>query len=223
MEPVGYGVYTDASKKGLGCVLMQKRRVVAYVSRQLKDQEKNYPTHDLELGAVVYAMKIWRHYLYGEECEIHTDHQSLKYIFTQRDLNMRQCRWFELLKDYDSKMFYHPTKANVVADALSRKSSDGETDSEVLMEQLSQQFSIVQIDEVLTGGPPIMAALVVQPQSLDIIRKAQEDDLELQDLIDRTRPGEASGFYPTEEGTLKTSSGRIVIPNDAELRRDILD
>jgi hypothetical protein len=223
MEPVGYVVYTDASKKGLGCVLMQKRRVVAYVSRQLKDQEKNYPTHDLELGAVVYAMKIWRHYLYGEECEIHTDHQSLKYIFTQRDLNMRQCRWFELLKDYDSKMFYHPTKANVVADALSRKSSDGETDSEVLMEQLSQQFAIVQIDEVLTGGPPIMAALVVQPQSLDIIRKAQEDDLELQDLIDRTRPGEASGFYPTEEGTLKTSSGRIVIPNDAELRRDILD
>jgi len=160
MEPVGYVVYTDASKKGLGCVLMQKRRVVAYVSRQLKDQEKNYPTHDLELGAVVYAMKIWRHYLYGEECEIHTDHQSLKYIFTQRDLNMRQCRWFELLKDYDSKMFYHPTKANVVADALSRKSSDGETDSEVLMEQLSQQFSIVQIDEVLTGGPPIMAALI---------------------------------------------------------------
>jgi hypothetical protein len=223
MEPVGYVVYTDASKKGLGCVLMQKRRVVAYVSRQLKDQEKNYPTHDLELGAVVYAMKIWRHYLYGEECEIHTDHQSLKYIFTQRDLNMRQCRWFELLKDYDSKMFYHPTKANVVADALSRKSSDGETDSEVLMEQLSQQFAIVQIDEVLTGGPPIMAALVVQPQSLDIIRKAQEDDLELQDLIDRTRPGEASGFYPTEEGTLKTSSGRIVVPNDAELRRDILD
>jgi len=223
MEPVGYVVYTDASKKGLGCVLMQKRRVVAYVSRQLKDQEKNYPTHDLELGAVVYAMKIWRHYLYGEECEIHTDHQSLKYIFTQRDLNMRQCRWFELLKDYDSKMFYHPTKANVVADALSRKSSDGETDSEVLMEQLSQQFAIVQIDEVLTGGPPIMAALVVQPQSLDIIRKAQEDDLELQDLIDRTRPGEASGFYPTEEGTLKTSSGRIVIPNDTELRREIID
>jgi len=84
MESVGYVVYTDASKKGLGCVLMQQGRVVAYASSQLKEHEKNYPTHDLELAAVVYALKIWRHYLYGEKCEIHTDHQSLKYFFTQR-------------------------------------------------------------------------------------------------------------------------------------------
>jgi hypothetical protein len=174
----------------------------------------------LELAANVYALKIWRHYLYGEECEIHTNHQSLKYIFTQRDLNMRQRRWLEVLKDYDSKMFYHPAKANVMTDTPSRKSRDGETNTKVLIEQLSQQFAIVQIDEVLTSGPPIIAALVVQPQSLNIIRHAQENDLELQGLIDRC--AEASRFYLTEEGTLKTSSGRTVIPNDAELRRDIL-
>jgi hypothetical protein len=92
-ESVGYVVYTYVFWKGLGCVLMQEGRVVAYVSRQLKDHEKNYPTHDLELAAVVHALKIWRHYLCGAWCEIHTDHQSLKYLFTQKDLNMRQRRW----------------------------------------------------------------------------------------------------------------------------------
>jgi ribonuclease HI len=223
MESIGYVVYTDASKKGLGCVLMQQGRVVAYASRQLKEHEKNYPTHDLELAAVVYALKIWRHYLYGKECEIHTDHQSLKYIFTQKDLNMRQRRWLEVLKDYGSKKFYNPAQANVVADALSRKSRDDETNSEELMNQLSQQFAMVQIDKLMIGSPPIMATLVVQPHSLDRIRHAQEDDLELHDLIDRTRCDEAMGFYLTGEGMLKTSSGRTIIPNDAELRRNILD
>jgi ribonuclease HI len=153
-------------------VLMQQGCVVAYASRQLKEHEKNYPTHDLELAAVVYALKIWRHYLYGEECEIHTDHKSLKYIFTQRDINMRQRRWLEVLKDYDSKMFYHPAKANIVADALTRKARDDETNPEELMDQLSQQIAIVQIDKVMKGGSPIMVALVVQPLSLDRIRLA---------------------------------------------------
>jgi ribonuclease HI len=172
MESVGYVVYTDASKKGLGCVLMQQGRVVAYASRQLKEHEKNYPTHDLELAAVVHALKIWRHYLYGKKCEIHTDHQCLKYIFTQRDLNMRQRRWLEVLKDYDSQMLYHPAKANVVADALSRKYREDEADLEEILSQLSQQFAVVQIDEVLTGGPPVMAALVVESMSEDIIKMA---------------------------------------------------
>jgi hypothetical protein len=116
-------VYSDASKKGLGCVLMQNGKVIAYASRQLKDYEQNYPTHDLELAAVVFALKIWRHYLYGEKCEIYTDHKSLKYFFTQKELNMRQRRWLELIKDYDCEINYHPGKANVVADALSRKST----------------------------------------------------------------------------------------------------
>ena len=116
-----YTVYSDASRIGLGCVLMQDGKVVAYASRQLMPHEQNYPTHDLELAAVVFALKIWRHYLYGEKCRIFTDHKSLKYLLTQNDLNLRQRRWLELLKDYDCIIDYHLGKANVVADALSRK------------------------------------------------------------------------------------------------------
>jgi len=114
-------VYCDASHQGLGCVLMQRDKVIAYASRQLKVHEKNYTTHDLELGAVVFALKIWRHYLYGTKCVVYTDHKSLQHIFDQKMLNMRQRRWVELLNDYDCEIRYHPGKANVVADALSRK------------------------------------------------------------------------------------------------------
>jgi hypothetical protein len=103
-------------------VFMQDRRVVAYASRQLKTHEQNYLTHNLELAAVVHALKIWRHYLVGNKCKIYTDHKSLKYIFTQPDLNLRQRRWLELIKDYDLEIHYHPGKANIVADALSEKS-----------------------------------------------------------------------------------------------------
>ncbi|GJR55247.1 putative reverse transcriptase domain-containing protein [Tanacetum coccineum] len=113
--------YCDASKKGLGAVLMQREKVIAYASRQLKIHEKNYTTHDLELGAVVFALKIWRHYLYGTKCTVFTDHKSLQHILNQKELNMRQRRWLELLSDYDCEIRYHPGKANVVADALSRK------------------------------------------------------------------------------------------------------
>ncbi|KAI3821253.1 hypothetical protein L1987_08816 [Smallanthus sonchifolius] len=114
-------VYCDASNQGLSCVLMQRGKVIAYASRQLKIHEKNYTTHDLELGAVIFALKIWRHYLYGTKCVVFTDHKSLQHIFNQKELNMRQRRWVELLNDYDCEIRYHPGKANVVADALSRK------------------------------------------------------------------------------------------------------
>ncbi|MGI4715133.1 Ty3/Gypsy family RNase HI domain-containing protein, partial [Klebsiella pneumoniae] len=115
---LGYTVYCDAPTEGFGCVLMQLAKVVAYASRQLKIHEHNYPTHDLELGAVVFALKCWRHYLFGERFEVFSNHKSLKYVFTQRDLNMRQRRWMEYLEQYDFDLQYHPGKANVVADAL---------------------------------------------------------------------------------------------------------
>ncbi|GJS55061.1 putative reverse transcriptase domain-containing protein [Tanacetum coccineum] len=114
-------VYCEASHQGLGAVLMQREKVIAYASRQLKPNEENYTTHDLELGAVVFALKIWRHYLYGTKYTMFTDHKSLEHILNQKELNIRQRRWLELLADYDCEIRYHPGKANVVADALSRK------------------------------------------------------------------------------------------------------
>ncbi|GJZ77502.1 putative reverse transcriptase domain-containing protein [Tanacetum coccineum] len=117
-------VYCDASLKGFGAVLMQREKVIAYASRQLRKNEENYTTHDLELGAVVFSLRLWRHYLYGTKCTVYTDHKSLQYILDQKELNMRHRRWIELLSDYDCVIRYHPGKANVVTDALSRKDKE---------------------------------------------------------------------------------------------------
>ncbi|GKB45974.1 putative reverse transcriptase domain-containing protein, partial [Tanacetum coccineum] len=117
-------VYCDASLKGYVAVLMQRKKVIAYASRQLKVHEENYTTHDLELGAVVFALRLWRHYLYGTKCVVFTDHKSLRYILNQKELNLRQRRWIELLSDYDCEIWYHHGKANVVADVLIRKGRD---------------------------------------------------------------------------------------------------
>ncbi|GJV20014.1 putative reverse transcriptase domain-containing protein, partial [Tanacetum coccineum] len=114
-------VYYDASHKGYGAVLMQREKVIAYTSRQLKKHEENCMTHDLELGVVVFALRLWRHYLYGTKCTVYTDHKSLQYILDQKELNIRQRRWIKLFSDYDCKICYHPGKANIVVDALSRK------------------------------------------------------------------------------------------------------
>jgi hypothetical protein len=100
---------------------MQDGHVVAYASRHLRKHEEHYPTHNLELVAVVHALKLWRHYLIGKRCKVYSDNRSLKYIFTQPDLNLWQRRWLELIKDYDPGINYHPGKANVIADALSRR------------------------------------------------------------------------------------------------------
>ena len=140
---------------------MQEGKVIAYASRQLMPYEKYYPTHDLELAAVVFALKIWRHYLYGTSCQVFTDHKSLKYLFTQKDLKMRQRRWLELLKDYDMQIQYHPSKANSVADALSRKlvgslaclatvSAEPTIVEEVKTRQVEDKFLKRVIDEFVT-------------------------------------------------------------------------
>jgi hypothetical protein len=151
----GFDMYCDASRQGLGCVLMQEGKVVAYALRQLRKHEQNYPTHDLELAAVVHALKIWRHYMIGNKCQIFTDHKSLKYIFTQKDLNLRQRIWLELIKDYDLDIQYHPGKANVVADALSRKGQTNMLIGHLLPQELCWEMAqlnlgIVASSETLT-------------------------------------------------------------------------
>jgi hypothetical protein len=149
---------------------MQDGKVVAYASRQLKPHEQNYPTHDLEFAAIVHALKIWRHYLIGNKCEIYTDHKSLKYIFTQPDLNLRQRRWLELVKDYNLEIHYHPGKANVVADALSRKSYEKAAPKSA---QLQEEMARLNVHIVPQG---YVHQLSVQPTLEEKIRKSQETD-----------------------------------------------
>ncbi|KAL0453736.1 UNVERIFIED_CONTAM: Retrovirus-related Pol polyprotein from transposon.6 [Sesamum latifolium] len=167
----GFTIFSDASKNGLGCVLMQRDKVIAYASRQRKPYEHNYPTHDLELVAVVFALKIWRYYLYGEKCEIYTDHKSLKYLFTRKDLNMRQRRWLELIKDYDLSLNYQPGKANRVADGLSRKTY------RLLGHMLVKQLDSIYV-EVVESTDRTITMLKVQPSILDRICAAQEQESE---------------------------------------------
>ena len=163
-DGIEYDVYCDASYQGLGAVLMQNGKVIAYASRQLKDYETRYPTHDLELAAVVFALKIWRHYLYRVKCNIYTDHNSMKYYFTQKELNMRQRRWLELVKDYDCEIKYQPGKANVVADALSRKV----VVSHVIAQKRVQQELTEGKLEVMVGR---ITKLEIQPTLLKEIKE----------------------------------------------------
>jgi ribonuclease HI len=136
-----FSIYCDASGQGLGCVLKQDGHMVVYASWQLRKHEAHYPTHDLELAAVVHALKIWRHYLIGKRCELYTDHKSLKYIFTQLNLNLRLRRWLELIKDYDLEINYHPGKANVVSDALNRMSHVSQLVVDSMPFELCEEFA----------------------------------------------------------------------------------
>jgi hypothetical protein len=135
-----FSIYCDALGQGLGCVLMQDGYVVAYASRQIRKHEEYYPTHYLELAVVVHTLKIWRHYLMEKRCELYMDHKSLKYIFTQLDLNLRKRRWLELIKDYDLEINYHPGKANVVANTLSRRSHVSQLEVESMSFELCEEF-----------------------------------------------------------------------------------
>jgi hypothetical protein len=136
-----FSIYCDVLGQGLGCVLLQGGHVVAYASRQLRKHEVNYLTHDLELAAMVHALKISRHYLMGKRCDLYTDHKSLKYIFTQSNLNLRQRRWLDLIKDYDLGINYHAGKANVVADTLSRRSHVSQLVVDSMPFELCEEFN----------------------------------------------------------------------------------
>ena len=200
---------------------MQNGRVVAYASRQLKKHEQNYPTHDLEKAAVIFALKIWRHYLYGVTCEIFTDHKSLKYIFQQRDLNLKQRRWLELLTEYDCDILYHPGKANVVADALSRKSSGSLAHISVKKRPLIQELHKL-VDQGLMMKIRRSEGLLVQFQVRSVLRDriktTQSQDPILAELRENVRSGKSTDFTLDDEGVLWIS-GRLCVPDVDNLRK----
>jgi hypothetical protein len=206
-------IFYDASRQGLGCVLMQNEKFIAYASRLLKSHEQNYPTHDLELATIVHALKIWRHYLIGNKCHIFTDHKSLKYIFTQADLNLCQQRWLELIKDYDLEIHYHPGKANMVADALSRKPF-GKKETNFLEDWKKES---AQLNTCLGDN----GSLEVKPMLEDLIRKAQRLDTETTSLMERTRKEQLPDFRTDEEGVFWFRN-RLCVPK-GEAREVLLD
>ena len=216
----GFVVYSDASRKGLGAVLMQHGKVIAYASRQLKTHEGNYPTHDLELAAVVFALKLWRHYLYGVTCDIWTDHQSLKYIFTQKELNMRQRRWLELIKDYDVRIQYKPGKANVVADALSRKNSSQLSVLFALPHELQEEVRRMELALSVRGVDGVLANLQMEPTLIARIKEAHKEDLEIQKIVQNVRDGKESDFKVDDHGILWLMD-RLCVPNSA-IREELL-
>ncbi|KAL0546476.1 hypothetical protein IC582_016386 [Cucumis melo] len=213
-------IYSDAFKKGLGCVLMQQGKVVAYASLQLKSHEQNYPTHDLELAAVVFALKIWRHYLHGEKIQIFTDHKSLKYFFTQKELNMRQRRWLELVKDYDCEILYHPGKPNVVADALSRKVSHS---AALITRQTPLHRDLERAEIAVSVGAVTMqlAQLMVQPTLRQRIIDAQSDDPYLDEKCGLAEAGQAVEFSISSDGGLLFKR-RLCVPSDSAVKTELL-
>ncbi len=210
-----FEVYSDASLKGLGCVLMQERKVVAYASRQLRPHEVNYPTHDLELAAVVFALKIWRHYLYGVKFTVFCDNKSLGYLFNQRELNLRQRRWLEFLKDYDLEIKYHSGKANVVADALSRKSLHA---SWMMAQELDliEKFRDLNLQVQAKVFGLELSRIDITSEFRNCIRQAQEKEPELKEKL--VQPD----FSEAEDG-LVLYKGRMYVPPVEDIRNRILE
>jgi hypothetical protein len=216
-----FDVYCDASGTGLGCVLMQDNGVIAYASRSLRPHEQNYPTHDLELAVVVHTLKVWRHYRMGTHFNIFTDHKSLKYIFTQADLNMRQRRWLELIKDYDLEVHYHLGKANVVADALSRKSQCNYVMMDSRINTLCDELSKMKIEVIPSGA---LSHISVEPTLRDQIIMAQLSDKGVQIIKENLhqKTEKYKCFHQDGKGILWFGS-RLVVPKNKDLKKKILD
>jgi hypothetical protein len=188
---------------------MQEGRVVAYSSRHLKIHERNYPTHDLELAAVVHALKTWRHYLYGQKCDVYTDHKSLKYIFTQSELNMRQRRWVELIKDYELGIHYHLSKANVVTDALSRKSQVNMMAAHLTPYELAKKFDILSLG-FLNNTQGVTVEL--EPTLEQDIKKGQKDDEKINEIRQLILDGKDKDFQEDVEGVVWFKD-RLCVPD----------
>jgi hypothetical protein len=198
------------SKEGLGSgVLMQERRVIAYISRKLKPHEEKYANHDLELAAIVFALKKWQHNIYGVTFKIFTDHKSLKYIFTQKDLNMCQRRWMEFLEEFQCPINYHPGKANVVADALSRK----------VRNSALQLMQVLELENLAMEGQIKLANVRVQPKWL--IRETQETNEELKQLREKIQERDGGDFRMDDDGLL-CFRGQCCVPNQKDIRQEIL-
>jgi hypothetical protein len=213
-----FSIYCDASGQGLGYVLIQDGHVVAYASRQLRKHEEKYPTHDLELVVVVHGLKIWRHYIIGKRCEVYSDHKSLKYIFTHPDLNLRQRRWLELIKDYDLEINYHPGKANVVADALSRRSHLNMLTTRELLPEFYKEFEKLNLGWV--SNTEVITMEVDSTLEQDI-KKDQLEDAKIQEIKEQINEDKAPGFSVDEQGTLWYKK-RLCVPKVKEIRELIL-
>jgi hypothetical protein len=189
-------------------VLIQEGKVITHASRQLRKHEKNYPTHDLELAAVVHALKIWRHYMIGNKCKIFTDHKSLKCIFTQKELNLRKRRWLELIKDYDSDIQYHPRKANVIADALSRKGQVNSISTYLMSQELCWKMEQLNLSMVNNMEATIMEVESTLKQE---IHKGQESDEKIKEIKTQINLGKVPDFTEDDQGTIWFKK-RICVP-----------
>src|SRR4051812_35528937 len=187
---------------------MQDQHVVAYASRQLRPHEENYPPHDLELAAVVDALKTWRHYLLGNHCQIYSDHQSLQYIFTQPDLNLRQRHWIELIKDYDVGISFIPGKANVMGDALSRKSYCNNLMLQQYQPLLHEEFRKLNLEIVPHG---FLSTMVAIPTLKDQIIVAQRRARGVRRIKESIASGAAKCFSTDSKGTVFFEN-RLVVP-----------